>query len=466
VASKQAPTQYSEVFVPEYYILKKSNSSDYKHLERLSSSANPTTAASAGLVLGYYYLKDGKLDEASSRIVQNYSDPALTEYMRNMGLLWLMELSLQTGDTDGAMAIAEEVRLSSESEAGNSALDMYCITTRIYPPSGADNYFCVEERLANLAASPSGEDVIIATQEPPQEIFKGVLDILVLSRAAPQDASGGVYYYLKHKMINHKIRMSKEYVEGDWDFIIDLDNEHLSARGGRGLSFKPDLMEPATALEAAARLQYCGKVLLGIGTGAVEAADALHVSLVEKGVAVGTVRIDDIVAARELRTFLGEWEKERFCAVGIGSEDDINNFVPTVRQYILMPDKQRVIVMESVDTGKNYATGYAAYYQGTTIFPIIELTFSDTMRNFAAEYENFSGRPITYETVLGYDMMHYIHSQTEEGLEDIAPYLTNITAIADNKTTRALKGFYIDSQNKIEQLILDIPVAEEEEEGE
>jgi hypothetical protein len=400
-------------------------------------------------------MRDGELDKASPLIVQNYNNPTLTDYMKNMGLLWLMELSLQTGDIEGATSVASELRLTPEGDSKDSALDIYCVTMRIYPPSGADNFYCVEERLSNTDLAVTSVEPITATDDTPVELLSGILDILVLSRAAPQDASGGIYYYLKQRAINHKIRLSKEYIEGDWDFIIDLDNEHLSARGGRGISFKPDFAEPVAALEEIARLQYCGKVLLGIGTGAVEAADALHLSLMEKGVTVGTVRIDDIIAARDVRNFLSEWEKERFCAVGIGNEDDINNFVPTVRQYILLPDKQRVIMMESVDTGKNYTKGYSSYYRSTYVFPLVDLTFSDMMKGFAAEYEAFSGRPITYETVLGYDMMHYIYGQTEEGVEDRSPYLTNITQFVDNKTVRALKAFYIDGMDNVEQIVFD-----------
>jgi hypothetical protein len=204
--------------------------------------------------------------------------------------------------------------------------------------------------------------------------------------------------------------------------------------------------------------------LIGVGAGFDGVATGLRTQLTDRRMLVATSRLTDISQSSVMRERLKDWENERFCVIVMGNENEMNVFIPTVRSYIVNARRQTVYVIQPVDTGRNYTRGYERYYRNSYIYPSVELTLSEDMQIFAKGYENFSGRALTYQTVLGYDMMHYIHLNTQEGSRDRSGYLTNIAWIEDDRVARSVIGFRIDNRGIVEQLVFDMRSIDEPEE--
>jgi hypothetical protein len=441
-----------EVFSPQFYILKKVEKSDYDRLEKLRMSKNSQTAASASLILGIYYLRyDKNIAKAEPLLVNGYAGKNLDPYMKRMGELWLMELEIAKGRNAEARGWAEKVRTEKDNAPADEALQTYCTIMRLLPSAGSGNFNCVETRLRTSAEKPS----IVKPFETP----KGTLNILVVGGADPQDASGGVYFYAKKYNMNHRTRLSKTYREGDWDFVVDIDNSILTGRGYT-INFKPDVSGMFLNMKNLPMINGCGKIFLGYGKEMRDTAYELLNNL-KNIMPAGTTyvaRVTDISesgAARRIREHLSGWERTPYCAIGAGIEDEINNFTPYVKQYFLRPGSQRVFIIKPIDTGKHYSENYLPYYANTYLFPIIDFNLTPEMQDFSVKYKEFSGREITYETLIGYDMMHYIHTQTMAQGGAIDPYITNITGFDGGKAVRSVRVFYINKQGEAESVVFE-----------
>jgi hypothetical protein len=408
--------------------------------------------------------------------------------MKYMAALWRMEVDLRLGYINDAKAIAALLGGDAHIKEADKAFKTYCMSMHLRPLLGYGNFSCIDQRIAHVEKTtvnrerptrPQQQDQDIDIDidiEEPQPIteeveviperrpnLSGALNILVISVADTQDAGGGISYYMRQKGIRHRVSIAKEFRDGDWDYIIDLDNEELIG-GTYSIDFKPDVSAQVGYLGSSDRLASCVRVLIGVGGGLDRAANELRTQLTDRRMLVATSRLTDISQSSVMRERLKEWESERFCVIGMGNENEMNVFIPTVRSYIVNPRKQTVYVIQPVDTGRNYTRGYERYYRNSYIYPSIELTLSEDMQIFATGYESFSGRAVTYQTVLGYDMMHYIHLNTQEGSRDRSGYLTNIAWIENDRVARSVIGFRIDNRGNVEQLVFDMRSVDEPEE--
>ena len=458
-----SPVAY-EVFNPRYYILKKADKSDYDRLEKLRLSKNPQTAASAGLILGMYYLRyDKDIANAEPLLIDSYNSKNLTPYMERTGELWLMELEIAKARGAQARGWADKILSAKEQSVTDEVLQTYCVIMCVYPTAEEGNFACVETRLKMITEVEAATDKppLTVGEIKPREGLTDTINILVISNAESQDVSGGVYFYARKHNTNHKIRMSKSYRDGEWDFIMDIDNANLTG-AGYSVDFKPDINGLFLNMEKYAALKECGRVLIGYGAGLRETAQKLQSNLKNETAAgksaniiVGTVDITDSGAARGIRGYLSGWERSAFCAVGAGTEEEINNFTPYVKQYVRYRDRQRIFLVQTLDTGKHYTGDYLSYYRNAYIFPLIDFNLDKEMAEFAVEYNNFSGQALSYEALMGYDMMQYIYTQTEERGNAAAPYLTNITGFDGEKVIRSARAFYIDNQGNVQPIVLE-----------
>jgi hypothetical protein len=385
-----------------------------------------------------------------------------------------MEVLLRRGNIEEGRALADLLGGDVHATEADRAFRTYCMTMHMRPPVGYGNFQCVEERVSLFErGAPARPNIVVTDVDVPQveempvqrqrPMLSGALNILVISSVDAQDASGGIFYYMRQRDIRHRIQIAREYREGDWDYIIDLDSEELIA-GNFSVDFRPAVSPQLAYLGASARLATCGSVLIGIGAGKDSAVAELRQQLTDRRIRVVTNRLTDIGQQSPMRRHLREWENSRFCVIGVGSENEINVFIPTVRSFIIAPRRQTVYVIMPVDTGRNYTRGFERYYRNTYIYPSVELTLSEDMRIFTEGYEDFSGRRPTYETILGYDMMHYIHTHTQEGARDRSDYLTNIVRFEYDMAVRNPIAFRMDNRGNVEQLILDMGSMDEPEE--
>jgi hypothetical protein len=274
-----------------------------------------------------------------------------------------------------------------------------------------------------------------------------------------QDASGGVYFYAKrYPDFEHKLRLSKTPREGDWDFVIDIDSNYLGVRG-YGLFFSPNLGEYLANFTEYVDLP-CRRVVIGTGRALRESAQKLEAKLTEAGVETVVLDIRENALIRD--TFV-KWEDGSFCALGAGSEPEMTNFIPKVRQYVVRSD-QRVYVLEDTFSGEQLGENYRTYFYSTRFFPVFDLYFSDEVSIFADEYKEFSGRDLTYPALLGYEMMHFIHSQViADGTNE--NYFTGIVGFYEDRVRRALKGYYVNNRGGVDVLNVRLPPLPEDEEG-
>ena len=424
-------------FSAMYYIYKTPERGDIKKLEQYASSADASEAADASLILGYYYLRDGKIRDADPLITIYNAHPYISPDLGKLGELWAMELAIAQENYAAAFIWLQQVEATKDDENTLKALHTYCNLMGLTPAeSGAIS--CAVERLSEY-------------MDLGDTYLQGLLNILVVSRA---DVSGAIFYYMTNHNMTHKVNMSETFIEGNWDFILDINNANLAGRGFN-ISFAPDVASVLSDVEYYAGLSNCGRVLLGTGMGLGVAGEALSRSLKNSGSTVSTVHITDAKAASSgARSVLENWQENRFCVVGAGDEAEINYFIPVARQYRVDSSKQSIFIVQPVDTGAHYKKGYGIYYREAIVFPVIDLTFSSQVKDFSIKYKAFTGQDINYEELIAYDMMHYIYRQTEDGKTSQEPFLTHIAGVKGGKVQRPVRAFYILSDDQAEELVL------------
>jgi hypothetical protein len=455
------PDQAEGKFAPEPFIIKTPAPGDFDTLRRYLRSPDKAVAHSAGVILGYYYIRAEDYWNAELLLRRYYSETILPAYIQKLGELWQMDFALDKQEFTIAERWAARAKSGLDNKERQRALETYCLINKLQAVDG-DPYSCVTERIES--AKTDAEKRTERFTGGGDYIYKrggGALNILVISSASMADASSGVYFYAKRNPeFEHKLRLSKVPREGDWDFVIDIDHNYLGLRG-YGLFFSANLSEYLSNFTEYVDLP-CGRLLIGTNRGLREAAQTLVQKITEVNAGAEVVAMD-IRDNALIRDTLVKWEDAAFCAIGAGNEDEMTNFIPKVRQYVLRSD-QRVYVLEDTFTGRQLEENYRGYFYSTRFFPIFDLYFSDEVSIFADEYREFSGRELTYDALLGYEMMHVIHSQAL-GIETGENYLTGIVGFYDSKARRQLKGYFVNSRGTVDTLNVRLPPIIEEESG-
>ena len=441
----------TEIFSADYYILKRHVEADYQRLEKFGTSDNATTAATASLILGYYHLRDGATDKAAPLITKYYNDKNLDGYMLNMGELWMMELALAEKKTDEAVKYAESIYNKVGEKDTNSALGTYCTITKLYPAKGESPYSCVSQRLQAFGIGDSKGAVFSMDKLPDQ------LNILVTGTGSMLERAGGIYFHLKQHNLNHKIKTSPMYIDGEWDFWVDLDRGYLSGHGVN-ISFKPDMVYYINRMEHFIPLNNCNNIILGVNNRNRLAVTELKNRLTaeNKRLEVYIVDIKDDVLGRSIRNTLGPIGNNKFCAVGIGTEREIYNFLPIVRQYVTRPLSQTVYAVTEMETGVYYKDPYLTYYKNSYLYPLIESDLSAESRDFSEKYMEFAGKEPSEDVFIGYDIMHFIYKHSKKGKNSDEPYVSNIRVFHSDSAVRDIKLFNITTKGAIEPVTLKI----------
>lgn len=450
---------YNSEFSADYYLLKRPVSSDYRKLDEYSRSEDPYVSASASLILGFYHLRDNNVEKAKPLITENYNRPALDSYMASLGELWMMELAIKEADYEEAGMWAASIKDKERQSGTEKALNAYCSVTRRYPAPGKTSFDCVSSRLKEFGVDiEASDDDRLATPEDRfpdmplsvAEEYSGPLQILVTGGGNMFDRAGGMYYFLRMKSLDHKIRISKEYIVGNWDFWLDMDSGILRGKG-MSVNFMPDTEESVRNLPLYVDLDGCTNVVLGVTAKQRPTANDVLAPLKEdKNKFATLVEISGNNVARGVRSSVQTILEDRFCAIAVGTEKEVNNFVPAARQYVTRRT-QNIYFFVDANTGGTYASNYKQYYLNSYMFTEIDIDISDESKEFSEAYLKFTGKDATIDTVIGYDMLNFIHKMSKDAESDsqAAPYVTNIKSFSGGRAVRDMKAFHITSSGKI-----------------
>ncbi|MDR2400239.1 MAG: hypothetical protein LBD73_01135, partial [Deferribacteraceae bacterium] len=198
-----------ESFAPEPFIMKAPTPGDFDTLRRYLRSTDKSIAHSAGVILGYYYIRAEDYWNAEILFRRYYSETVLPPYMQKLGELWQMDFALDKKEFATADRWAARVNTGLENKERLRALETYCLINKIQPLDG-NPYSCV---ITRIELAKADAEVKIPVFEGGEYIYRragGALNILVISSDNMQDASGGVYFYAKrYPDFEHKLRLSK-----------------------------------------------------------------------------------------------------------------------------------------------------------------------------------------------------------------------------------------------------------------
>jgi hypothetical protein len=431
---------------------------DYDTLRRYLRSADKSIAGSAGIILGHYYIMAEDYWNAELLFKRYYSETILPPYMQKLGELWQLDFALDRQEFTTAARWAAKIKTGLDNKERIRALETYCLINKLQAADG-DPYSCVTQRIENAEADSKKAGSFKGGGEYIFRRVGGALNILVVSSKNMQDASSGVYFYGKRNPdLEHKLRLSRTPIEGDWDFVIDIDNGYLGGRG-YGIYFSANLAEYLSKFNEYIDLP-CRRLLIGTERNLRTAANEFSKTLTERNIEVVVLDVRDNY---QIRDTLVKWEDAPFCALGVGTEEEMTGFIPKVRQYVVRSD-QRVYILEDTFSGSQLGENYRNYFYSSRFFPIFDLYFSDEVSIFAYEYREFSGQELTYPALLGYEMMHYIHTQVA-GDETGEGYFTGILGINDNRVYRQLHGYSVSGRGAVDTLNVRLPPIIEEESG-
>jgi hypothetical protein len=439
--------QSLNIFSADYYIMKPPADGDYAKLQHFMTVDDKAVADGAALVLGYYYLRDRNLIEARP-LLENYTKSSNIEpWLGIMGQLWLMELAIANENFEGAALEADKVKPTLKEQATQDALGMYCTIMKITPDADSEDgaYSCVTKRLGSFGL---GENSAGFSLEP----ISGDLNILITGTGNMLDKAGGIYYYMRKHNLRHKIKVSQTYIEGDWDFWLDMDKGYLNGKGVNIL-FKPDLGFYISRLPYFVQMEGCRNVVLGVTSRNRRAAEDLKLTLEAQNEPpkVSIIDISGIDAMRQVRYVVSGLVNRPYCAFGIGSEEEINNFMPSVRNYRNRPLTQPIYSIMPIDTGAHYVDPYLQYYRNSFVYPMVDLSLTPEGAAFAAEYKQWAGKDPILEVFVSYDMMHFININTNEGKGySTEPYVSNIKLFSAGQAVRELRLFRIASTGAVE----------------
>ncbi|GHU87055.1 hypothetical protein AGMMS49941_10030 [Deferribacterales bacterium] len=429
-------------------MVKAPTAGDFVQLQRYLRSENATTSAEAGLVLGYYYLCDKDIDRAGEFIRKYYNNPALTPYMATWGKLLMLELAIANKSKDDATLWGANLKGGVGNSASEQAFSTYCTLMRVRIDKTEHPYNCVVSRIEFLDKQ--------LTSEISDVLASGSLKILVTGSSDMMEKTGGIRYFIQKHKLDYRLTISKEYKSGGWDYWIDMDTYRLKGKGV-DISFSPAVSHYVEKIDKLIPINTCDTVIIGWGNDYQGEAKDLIRRLNMSGLAdANGYDISETKVSKTVRDQLTRLKHNSFCAIAIGSERDIGNFVPTVRQYIELPKRQNIYVLEEVDTGEHLKLQQLPYYQNAYIIPVLEMTISQKSRDFANEYEIYSGKSPIADTFLGYDILQFIHSHSGEGVKSNEPSLSNVKAIVSGRAVRVPRMYSVDKNGNIKENKLNI----------
>lgn len=492
----------AETFYPEYYAAKRLENADIIKLRGFMASSDDRVSAPATLLLGINYLRHGDKNFGRLLIEKSYGSSYLDPQMRIFGLLWKMEALLSENDEAGAEKIKNKILSLDRDDTYIRTLKIYCLNVGRTLKAGEDPSVCAEEKFKMPVSdfteivpeassqteegvwSPAdnitetgtegmtyeeylkamgigGAEAPAALPEPEAAVGKNT-EINVTGGDVMSEMVQGMIFAISDLKTSFTVNSVSKEAAADMDedaIVVALGRAEIKV-GGQVVAFGTDwsgLVLTAASLksnEGIGRVVICApNSKIGYAKYMAEQYDPLKVK-------TRVLNYDNPSFQSQLRGFLEGEGNENVLMAGIGSEEEIINFIP-VAKFLQNGKNQKIMLIVSSLSGTNLKNEYGRYFRDVYVLTPVQLVNNKKFGEINLGYEAFFGNPMNLSNILGYDAVVYLNSLTEPAYGD--RFLSNISGFVDGAAYRNIGLYKIGRKLDVTEIKYEIVKPRQEE---
>lgn len=466
-----------EPFNPEDYAARRLSDADMVKLRELMASPDAKVSASAALLLGKDYLHYGDKNFGKLLIEKNYENPNLDTQMKIFAMLWRMEALLSDNDRAGAEKLKENVLALNKDGTYSRTMQIYCGST------GEDFSACVNEKFKTpvvpayvpkirtlpvkpntikpLETTPPAAEVAENTGAPIDEYIKAVekntpetqaailekeqtlkenTQINIIGGDVMSEMVQGMIFAINELKTSFTINtVSDEAAAGMGDdaVIVNVNKAEVKAFG-QSVFFGADWESLILTAAALKNNENIRNVAICTSTSKIRQAKYMAEQYDASKIRAEVFNYDNPAFQAQLRSFIEASSGRSVLMAGIGSEEEIVNFI-SVAKFLQNAKNQKIMLIVSSLSDKNFKDEYAQYFKEVFVLTPIELVNSKGFVNANLGYEAFFGNPMSLNNVLGYDVVVYLNALSKTDHKDA--FLSRIKSFEDGVAQREI-GFY------------------------
>ncbi len=481
------------------YINKDLKTNDVVDLRFYAAGEDVSTANSATLFLGYYYLVSG--DRAYARFLFEKVNLSLIadEEIKMFYDLWLYDLLIEVRDRSRANRIANRLKSREMTPEYYKVLRSYCSQLNIRLEDGESPIRCIDDRLKIKSLKNINKNSIDI-----KNIEDGIVDM---------DRNTGLPLIVPDSAINNKVvkgegsksidmigqdeQEVKKYVKHsvNENVVINIINSNIENDHVKGMIYNMQALGSKYTIKTVGSdftITEDNEVLINLDNRTILVDnnyfdfDTSFNQLLDKAVelSVFNTRSEILITASEdkrdeaiymqeklssmnilssiyvasngstdlqnyLQNYYRKNKKKSIINIIISDDDQMESILPIVRYVQTDDNLHKVILVTSSLSSLSYNDDYKVYFRKIYIITPNLYIINDNIGLLSDNYNAFFGEGMSYSSMVGYDMIEFLTSN----INDVqANYLTNITRIENNIVVRYPKKYYINVNYKLREI--------------
>lgn len=467
-----------EPFNPEDYAARRLSDADMVKLRELMASPDVKVSASAALLLGKDYLHYGDKNFGKLLIEKNYENPNLDTQMKIFAMLWRMEALLNDNDRAGAEKLKENVLALNKDGVYSRTMQIYCGSTgedfsacvnekfktpvvpayvpkirtlpvkpkmiaplEPTPPPAADNNTGapIDEYIKAVEKNTPETQAGILKEEPKEQTLKENTQINIIGGDVMSEMVQGMIFAINELKTSFTINTVSDEAAamGDDAVIVNVNKAEVKAFG-QTVSFGADWESLILTAAALKNNENIRNVAICTSTSKIRQAKYMAEQYDASKIKAEVFNYDNPAFQAQLRSFIEAASGRSVLMAGIGSEEEIVNFI-SVAKFLQNAKNQKIMLIVSSLSDKNFKDEYAQYFKEVFVLTPIELVNSQGFTDANLGYEAFFGNPMSLSNVLGYDVVVYLNALSKTDYK--GAFLSSIKSFEDGAAQREI-GFY------------------------
>ncbi len=424
----------------KYYITKNAEKKDEAKLkEIIAKTSNLNQKSDAGVLLGGYYYKINKT-EKSEKYLNKYLKYTQGD-VKAAGSLWLASI-LKAKGNDQYIKIVKGL-------AGDESLIKFLINKSCEK----GERFCLSKMPimeTNVDREKKGTNIIKKkVHKPIQETARKEqvkpVDITVINGNYDNEAFKGI---ILAASTDNKTEINVHVAENT-GYTINVRDQKVLLKENM-IDFKINYKPAIDKISEIISQDMCDNIIVGVNDKFVDEGNYAKALLVAKS---SNVQLENFEteAFKSLRYKLENKADATQCFVGIGTEEQMIEFVPLVRYISPNPELSKIYIITDIYTGKYEHKDFVNYFKNVEILTFISPVNNEGSREFLHKFQGIYSKTPGSKAFIGYDMVKYLQ-ETVRGKD--VNYVSSIESVENSRITRKIYCLTIGNNFKVKDLPL------------
>jgi len=418
-----------------YYITKNPEKKDEAKLkEIIAKSSNLNQKSEAGVLLGGYYYKINKT-EKSEKYLNKYLKDTQGD-VKAAGSLWLASI-LKAKGNDQYRKIVKE--LTGDESLTNFLINKSC---------EKGQRFCLSKipiKGTNVDSGKKGTNIIKKrVYKPIQETVRKEqvkpVDITVVNGNYDNEAFKGI---ILAASTDNKTEINVHAAQNT-EYTINVSDQKVLFKESM-IDFKINYRPAIEKISEIIGQDMCDNIIVGVNDKFVDEGSYAKALLIAKNYNVQLENFET-EAFKSLRYKFDNKADATQCFVGIGTEEQMTEFVPLVRYISPNPDVSKIYIITDIYTGKYEHKDFINYFKNVEILTFISPVNNKGSNEFLHRFQDIYSKTPGSKAFIGYDMVKYLQKAVRG--KDVN-YVSSIEGVENGRITRKIYPLTIGNNLKV-----------------